>query len=120
MPTALRGHGLYPHAWPRKAVAMAPPRKLTGDSALAQPRRHLADGRELHHAQTTYFLMGAHFVKGFFWRSAVQAQDGDCFTAGQLTAHGHLGDVDVVLAENIADEADETRHITVSEHQHGA
>src|SRR5262245_47287944 len=64
-----------------------------------QPRRHLADGWELHHAQTANFLMSTHFVKSLLGRRAVEAQDGNRLSSRELTADGHLGDVDVVLAE---------------------
>ena len=58
--------------------------------------------------------------EGLLRRLAVEVQDGDGLAAGQLPADGHLGDVDLVLAEDRADEADQARHVAVREDQHDA
>ena len=42
------------------------------------------------------------------------------FAAGELPAHGHLGNIYPVLAENGADETDQARHVPVRKEQHDA
>ena len=52
--------------------------------------------------------------------SAVEVQHADRAAARRRAAHGHLGDVHAVVAEDRAHRADDARHVVVREHQQHA
>ena len=89
-------------------------------SGLPEPRRHFIGGGKVDDADAADLRVGADFGDGFVGRLAVEVKNGDGLAAGHLPAHGHLGDVDPVLAENRADEADQPGHIPMRENQHDA
>src|SRR6266849_4796818 len=67
---------------------------------LTEPSRHLAGRRQLDDMNAADLRMLAHFLERLFRRQLVEVQHGDRLAAGQLTAYRHLGDVDLMLAED--------------------
>ena len=57
------------------------------------------------------------FGDGVFGGEAVEIEDADGGAAGGGAADRHLGDVDLVVAENRADRADDAGHVVVGEDQ---
>ncbi len=64
--------------------------------------------------------MPAHLAQRLLRRRAVEVEHGDGLAARHLPADGHLGDVDLMLAEDGADVADQPRQVAVVEQQHHA
>src|SRR5262249_49461603 len=84
-------------------------------SISSEPGRHLVGGGEFDDADAADLRMGADFFDRFIGRLVIEVEDGDGLAAGHLPAYGHLGDVDLVFAEDRTDEADQARHIAVRE-----
>src|SRR5262249_18466339 len=82
-------------------------RILAGGETSAQPRRQHTGGRKLDHAEAADLRMGTDLAQRLLRRRVVEVEHRDGLAAGDLPADRHLGDVDVVLAEDRADEADQ-------------
>ncbi len=61
--------------------------------------------------------MGAQFFQSFVWNATVNIDQGDGLAVDCLASQVHAGDIDLRLAKDLADKADDAGAIFIEQHQ---
>src|SRR5271157_5727441 len=100
--------------------SMDDPVASSRNESQGQPRRQGSPGRQLDDAETEDVGMLLQGVESRRSGDAVEVDDADCLSPLVLAADIHLGNVDSLVAQGLAYEADQARAVQMSEDEKGA